>query len=163
MSFIDAYEGSHIIDSSENKNGTLKIDSAYSSLEGSVDVGTLVINAGSGVPDSESHLYLRGENTYRDFNIESGQVHVESEQALCATGRTILEKDAKMIIANCTATAKFGAQGSTVVLEMSMKLGNRLAIWPAPESDSRHHRHGGFCGRRILAFSRGGYGKGRHS
>ena len=116
LSFIDAYEGSHIIDSSENKNGTLKIDSAYSSLEGSVDVGTLVINAGSGVPDSESHLYLRGENTYRDFNIESGQVHVESQQALCATGRTILEKDAKMIIANCTATANLELQGSTVVL-----------------------------------------------
>lgn len=116
LSFIDAYEGSHIIDSSENKNGTLKIDSAYSSLEGSVDVGALVINAGSGVPDSESHLYLRGENTYRDFNIESGQVHVESQQALCATGRTILEKDAKMIIANCTATANLELQGSTVVL-----------------------------------------------
>ena len=116
LSFIDAYEGSHIIDSSENKNGTLKIDSAYSSLEGSVDVGTLVINAGSGVPDSESHLYLRGENTYRDFNIESGQVHVESQQALCATGRTILEQDAKMIIANCTATANLELQGSTVVL-----------------------------------------------
>ena len=111
LSFIDAYEGSHIIDSSENKNGTLKIDSAYSSLEGSVDVGTLVINAGS-----KSHVYLRGENTYRDFNIESGQVHVESQQALCATGRTILEQDAKMIIANCTATANLELQGSTVVL-----------------------------------------------
>lgn len=109
--YIDASAGSRIIDSSKDKKGTLKIDSDFSSLEGTVDVGTLVINA-----SSESHLYLRGENIYRDFNIESGQVHVESQQALCATGRTVLEKDAKMIITDCTATANLELQGSTVAL-----------------------------------------------
>ena len=111
LSFIDACKGSRIIDSSKEKNGTLKIDSAYSSLEGAVDVGSLVINAGN-----ESHVYLRGENTYRDFNIERGHVHVASPQALCATGRTVLEEEASMFISNGAVTTYLELRDSTVTL-----------------------------------------------
>ncbi len=119
---IYAFEGSSIIDSSREKNGTLFIKSRisseadssevdFSSLEGSIDVGSLMIDAGS-----DSLLYLRGSSTYREFIIKSGNVYLESDQALCATGRTVLEQDASLNILNGNATANLELQNNTVTL-----------------------------------------------
>ena len=110
--YIDASAGSRIIDSSTEKNGTLTIGYfPFSNMGGVIDVGSLVLDVGVG-----NHMYLRGENIYRDFDIKSGVVHVASPQALCSTGQTILEKDASMFISNGTATANLELQNSTVTL-----------------------------------------------
>ena len=118
--YIDASAGSYIIDSSKGKKGTLTIGYfLYSNMGGVVDVGSLVLDVGVG-----NHMYLRGENIYRDFDIKSGVVHMESQQALCATGRTVLEEDASMTITDCTVTTNLELQGSTVTLGEEGEIGH---------------------------------------
>lgn len=127
---VYATADSRIIDSSEEKSGTLYIASDFSSLDGIIDVGTLLIEAGG-----ENHVYLGGETIYRDCTIKSGQVILSSPKSLCATGRTVLEKDATLTISNGTVTANLELQNSTVTLgdtEMSVNptgnLGGTLTV-----------------------------------
>ena len=105
-----AEAGSAIIDSSLDKSGVLTLKGEdWNSFDGSLDVGTLVIDAG-GI------LYMGGDSTYRDLEIKRGNVHLSSSNALSATGRTVLEENATMNISNGTATANLELQGSTVEL-----------------------------------------------
>lgn len=102
--------GSAIIDSSLDKSGVLTLKGEdWNSFDGSLDVGTLVI-------DAEGILYMGGDSTYRDLKIKRGNVHLSSSNALSATGRTVLEENATMNISNGTATANLELQGSTVEL-----------------------------------------------
>ena len=105
-----AEAGSAIIDSSLDKSGVLTLKGEdWNSFDGSLDVGTLVI-------DAEGILYMGGDSTYRDLEIKRGNVHLSSSNALSATGRTVLEENATMNISNGTATANLELQGSTVEL-----------------------------------------------
>lgn len=102
--------GSAIIDSSLDKSGVLTLKGEdWNSFDGSLDVGTLVI-------DAEGILYMGGDSTYRVLEIKRGNVHLSSSNALSATGRTVLEDNATMNISNGTATANLELQGSTVEL-----------------------------------------------
>lgn len=102
--------GSAIIDSSANKSGVLTLKGEWwNSFDGSLDVGSLVIDAGG-------FLYMGGDSAYRNLEIKRGNVYISSSTALSATGRTVLEEYASLFISNVTVTANLELKDSTVTL-----------------------------------------------
>lgn len=116
-------EGSSIVDSSASRSGvlTLNNDRFLMMDEATIDVGTLIATGRGSIPIS-----LGGVSTYDQFLIREGEVTVTHNQALCATGLTVVEKGAKLSTSSAQVTTQLVLNGGELAVGDSSKSGGNF-------------------------------------